>query len=944
MDSTTLEKKWSTRWTEAKVFQVDPVSTKEKKYITAAFPYPNSPQHIGHGRTYTTTDIYVRYLRLLGYNVLFPMAFHVTGTPIIAMAKRIADKDEDVLSVFERIYGISRETAAGLTEPRNLVMHFSHEIEEGMKEMGYSIDWRRKFYSFDQRFNKFIEWQFKKFKDMGLLVQGEHAVPWCPKDNNAVGAHDTKGDVDPEIKEFMWIKFRLKNSDLILVTGTTRPDALLGQSNLWIDPHGKYKIVQVKDEKWVVGDAAIAKIHSQFDSNAKIIGEITAKELIGKWAKGPIVNYELYILPAGFIDITVGSGLVYSALEDPVDLYELRKIQADSTLVKQYGLDPNVVAKLKPIPIINVEGMGEDLGDSIGKEFGVTSADQKDKLEEAKGELNRRVFRKGIMKNSCGKYSGMSVPDCQELIKKDLQKSQDGVMFWEIDNKPVYCRCGAEVIANVVKNQWFLNYGDESWKTKARECINSMSIIPEKNRADYLYIAGWLREKACTRAAGLGTRFPFDKTQMIEALSDSTIYMAFYTIAHLLNDFTPEQLDEKFFDYVLLGKGSGNAKLDKIRESFVYWYPLDSRHSGADLVRNHLPFFIFNHVAIFDKKHWPKQIVTNGFVLMDGKKMSKSMGNILPLRKAITEYGADVIRFSVVCGADLSSDTDFNKTVAEGTRTRIEQIAKMVESSGKAWKILMGSPASTADPLYGTHIGKWLNSRLNRRIQKASALYEKIQMRELSLEIFYGVFDDLKWYGKRNNGDYSGLHSFFVKWIPLIAPFMPHYAEEFWEMSGQTGLVATAKFPEVDPSVISDEVEAGEALVVKVREDIDNLETLLKKKPTKISIFVANDLKRRIYTIIAKEKAFDKIMKAASGDPEMKTKMDVVQKMAKSLAKNVHSLGSVSSAADELVALISAIDFFKNEFKCEIEVMLEDKSQHERAKNAMPGKPAIVLD
>ncbi|MFH1785821.1 MAG: leucine--tRNA ligase [Candidatus Micrarchaeota archaeon] len=767
MDSVAIDKKWSSKWAEAKVFEVDPEQGKEKRYVTAAFPYPNSPQHIGHGRTYTTTDIYARYLRMKGYNVLFPMAFHVTGTPIIAMAKRIADKDEDVLGVFERIYGIDRNTASKLTDPKDLVTHFSKEIESGMKEMGYSIDWRRKFYSFDVKFNKFIEWQFKKLHDQGLIVQGEHPIPWCPKDKQAVGGHDTKGDVDPELKEFIWIKFRLKESNLILMTGTTRPDALLGQSNLWVDSKSKYKIVQVKNEKWVVGVPAIEKIRAQYDSNVKIIGEIGAEELIGKWAKGPIVDYEMYILPADFIDSSVGSGLVYSALEDPVDLYELRKIQSNPNLITKYNLDQETTAKLKPIPIIDVEGMSQDLGDSIGKEFGITSADQKDKLEEAKGELNRRVFRKGIMNKNCGKYSGMSVPKCQDTIKTDLLTSHDAVMFWELNNKPVYCRCGAEVVASILKNQWFIDYAKPEWKEKAKECLAQMNIVPDKTRSEYLYAIDWFKQKACARASGLGTKFPFDKTQMIEALSDSTIYMAFYTVAHLFHNFEPDELTEELFDYVFLGKGNTNPKWQKLKESFEYWYPLDSRHSGADLVRNHLPFFIFNHVAIFPKKHWPKQIVTNGFVLMDGSKMSKSMGNILPLRKAITEYGADVIRFSVVCGADLSSDADFNKSVAEGVRSRIAIINKLIDASLKSTAKSHGRAE------------KWLLSRLNRKIENAEKMYDEFYIRELALDIFYDVISDLQWYMKRTKE--PNLKEFFIKWVPLIAPFMPHYAEEYWE-------------------------------------------------------------------------------------------------------------------------------------------------------------------
>jgi leucyl-tRNA synthetase len=438
---------------------------------------------------------------------------------------------------------------------------------------------------------------------------------------------------------------------------------------------------------------------------------------------------------------------------------------------------------------------------------------------------------------------------------------------------------------------------------------------------------------------------------MIEALSDSTIYMAFYTIAHLLKDIDEKELTEEFFDYVFYGKEMNgaehktqdaklktqdaghktlDARLTKCRESFLYWYPLDSRHSGADLVRNHLPFFIMNHAVLFPKEQWPKQIAVNGFVLMDGKKMSKSMGNILPLRKAITEYGADVIRFSVVSGADLTQDTDFNKTVAEGTITRLNYISKLMAESVKAKK--------TAH----TRIEKWLLSRLNRKIKLASGLYEKLALRELSLEIFYGVYDDLKWYAKRT--DKPNLHDFFSKWIILISPFMPHYAEEFWQEIGGKGLVVEAKFPEADEKEINDSVEIGEELVKRVRDDIENLQGILKVKPKKVNIFIANGTKRKIYELIAKEKKFELIMKGASQDSELKTHMDIVQKMAKAFVKNAYSLPPVLSSKDELNALKDAESFLAKEFECEVEVMDEEKSKNERAKNSLPNKPSIAFE
>jgi len=191
-----------------------------------------------------------------------------------------------------------------------------------------------------------------------------------------------------------------------------------------------------------------------------------------------------------------------------------------------------------------------------------------------------------------------------------------------------------------------------------------MNILPNEIRSEFDKVLDWLRERACARQHGLGTKVPWDKEWLVESLADSVIYMAFYIISKYVNkkEINGNDLTDEFFDYVFYGKkDSGEIankinitkeKLEEIRNEFLYFYPVDSRHSGRDLVPNHLTFFVLNHVALFPEENWPQEIVVNGSVLMAGKKMSKSMGNIIPLRAAVRKYGADPIRLTILISAE----------------------------------------------------------------------------------------------------------------------------------------------------------------------------------------------------------------------------------------------------------------------------------------------------
>ncbi len=906
MEFRDMEKKWQKLWEEKGTYNPRDEGG-EKRFYTAAFPYPNSPQHIGHGRTYTILDIHARYARLKGKNVLLPMAFHVTGTPILAMAKKIREGDEELLGIFRDIYGIPEEKLEGLGDPEKLVMYFSGEIEEGMKEMGYSIDWRRKFYTFDRHFGKFIQWQMKKLHGLGYITQGSHRLAWCPSCGNVVSSHDTKGDIDPEIEEVTAVKFGLGEGEFLVVS-TYRPETVYGVTNLWVNP--KSKIVKVKTEEGVLyfGKGAWGALSLQ--TEGKVLEEMEGEVLAGKKATTPL-GREVPVLPASFVDPSAGTGIVMSVpAHAPYDYLALR--------------DLGKLEELPPIPILTFPGAGEIPAKGIVEKLGVESQGDV-KAEVATKELYKKEAHKGRM--CTDEFEGVPVLEAKEKVAEKLISEKEAFPIYVIANGPVLCRCGARIAVKRVENQWFINYGDEGWKAKAKECLAEMSLIPEKTRKDYLHTIDWLNGKACTRASGLGTPFPFDESKIVEPLSDSTIYMAFYTIAHELSGMDPEELTEELFDYVFLGRGGERVhpKAEKLRKIFLYWYPLDARHSGADLVRNHLPFFIFNHAAVFPKAQWPESIIVNGFVLMEGKKMSKSIGNILPLREAIKKYGADVIRFSVVGGADLPQDTNFETSIAEGVKERAEYMLSLL-NYGK------GRDESRA--------GKWLRSRLNRKLRDAQVLYSGMQIRELGQMLFYETVQELQWYLKRSGT--PALGEFLEKWCIAFSPFMPHLSEELWSGCGKKGLAVEQNYPEPDYGAIDKSVEMGEELISGVLGDVENIEQRFGKKASQIYIYAAAPWKRGVYREMREKKDIRAGLEWAKANRV--EDMGAASKFAKSLLKKIHSLPSVLGEDEELGALEDAKAFLSRETGAEVVVEKEVGAGHEKAAAASPGKPAIILE
>lgn len=963
-----IEEKWQKEWQGASVFEPEPIPSKEKFFITVPYPYPNAPQHIGHGRTYTLTDVHARYLRMRGYNVLLPMAFHYTGTPVLAMTKRLKEKDQDLIDTFLNVWKMPESDLRKVEEPLGMARYFHEELKNGMQKMGYSIDWRREFTTVDPYYQRFIEWQFTRLRRGGYVTQGSHPVGWCPDCGNPVGQHDTKGDVEPEIEEFVLLKFQYKSRSL--PAATLRPETIFGVTNMWLNPEAKYVNAKVDNEDWIVSEDSVQKL-SLLGHHVEVESSFKGEELIGQKTKNPMTGSEVLILPATFVDSKNATGVVMSVPgHAPYDFVALENLKKDPSL-RKYGLRPSEVRSIDPISMIELEGYSDWPAIDEVKKRGIT--DQNDPaLENATKEVYRQEFHLGRMKANTGPYTGIPVQKAKDYVKADLVKEGKASTMYELANRPVFCRCGGECVVKIFENQWFINYGDSRWKMLVHQSLERMDVTPKDMRTEFEHVVDWLNEKACARKAGLGTSLPWDPSWIIESLSDSTIYMSFYTIVNRLKKCKAEanKLSNSFFNYVFLGKGSPKQiaettglKIEDVREmrrEFRYFYPLDSRHSGRDLVPNHLTFMLFNHTAIFPEPLWPRQIVVNGSVLMEGEKMSKSLGNIIPLIHAIREFGADPIRFSLMATSEILKDADFSVSLAKSTAESLDrfyQNSLEVASKGRP----TGQPREEID--------LWMLSRLQKAIWETTENMESLRVRSAVHSAFYNLNQDLQWYTrrvaperdqlKRAEAIQQVLYQVTSTQVKMLAPIIPHLCEEIWEALGNRGFVSTAEWPVFHVDALQPKMEDEESVIKECLEDVQNISKVTQKVPSKIYFYVAAAWKWAVY-----QKALElagkgslnvgELIRECLRSEDLKKKPDSVASFARDVVDEVRKTPEESvkrrlnmGGIEELDLLRRAQPFFETELNAEVHVEDEsDPAIHDpegRAKRARPYRPAIYL-
>ena len=943
MEFRKIEEKWKKKWEEEKIFESNP-DNRDKFFVNVAYPYVNGYGHLGHLFTFLRTEILARFKRMQGYNVLFPQGFHATGQPIVAAAKRIKEKEEKQTKILKDM-GIPEEDIEKFSDVNHWIEYFPEKWKENLKNLGFSIDWRRSFITteINKPYDSFVKWQFMKLKEKNLVNKGNHAVIFCEKCGFPIGDHDRAEGEGVVPEEVILLKFELDGVKLPVMT--YRPETIYGVTNLWINPDETYLQVEVSrenlKENWVISKEMVENLKKQ-DFEVNEIKEIKGSDFIKKKVLNPVTNKEIIILPASFVDIKIGSGIVMCVpAHAPFDYAGVKELRENKELREKYELKKEDL-NFDFISLIKLEEFGEFPAVELVEKMKIKSQKEKDKLEMATKEIYKKEFHSGILKIKG--FEGKKVFEIKDELTDKFIREGIGIKYFILPEK-VICRCLTPAVIRIVKDQWFINYSNKELKKKTHELADKMRYYPSEIKDNFHYTIDWLNDWACTRdkKTSIGTTLPFDETQVIESLSDSTLYMAYYTISNYLQEGKLKNdkiLNEEFFDYVFLGKNDinkisednkiGIKTLKKMREEFLYWYKngFQVRNSGKDLIQNHLTFCMLNHVAIFPEENLPTGISVNGHVMLDGEKMSKSKGNVIFIKDAINDYPIDVLRF-VVAYAGTAGLDDANIELKE---------SKSIGAKLKKFYEFAISDHETYEE--SKSIDKWFESVINRTMKKVYENYDNLETKSVLQIGFFELQNHFRWYKRRTTNYNKKLLSKFIELqTKILAPITPFLCEEIWENIGNRGFISLDKLPGVDEEKIDETAEKNEEIISNLLEDIKVVIELAKiEQPKKIKIVVPEEWKYQLFSELEKKLEethnFGELIKESMKFEEARKKSKEIQR----LIKRILGSGTGIFNPKEEKLLEENKEFLEKEFECKIEITKD------LIKESWPGKFGILVE
>ncbi|RWA14810.1 hypothetical protein EKO27_g301 [Xylaria grammica] len=688
--------------------------------------------------------------------------------------------------------GIPREDIHKFADPYHWVHVFPAAGIRDASRLGLRVDWRRSFVTTDANpfYDSFVRWQMNRLKELATITRLIEFVKrytiYSPKDGQPCLDHDRSEGEGVGIQDYTAIKMKVLNwsdaatntiqkvlpsnteANVYFLAATLRPETMYGQTCCFVGPKIKYGLFKLhdasaktgSDNEYVVCTERAAR-NLSFQGYSAVWGEVqklvelTGADVVGTLLDAPLsVHKSVRVLPMESAQASKGTGVVTCVPSDSPDDYatvtELAK-KAD-----YYGIQKDW-ATLEVIPIIETPNYGKLTAPALVEKMKIVSP-KDPKLAEAKNIAYKEGFYYGNM--IYGEFSGRPVQQVKDLVKQKLLDSALAFPYAEPEGI-VISRSKDECVAAHL-DQWYLNYGtaenggDGEWNAQVRAHLlnqgeDGLNTFSTETKRRFEEALDWLGQWACARSYGLGSKLPWDDQFLVESLSDSTIYPAYYTIAHYLHrdiygkepglaNVRPEQMTDEVWDFVLartekLPSDSDISQpvLNTMRHEFQYWYPLDLRVSGKDLIQNHLTFFLYIHVALWPSKYWPRGIRVNGFVLLNGEKMAKSTGNFLTLRETVDKFGADAARVALADAGDAVDDANFSESVANAAILKLYELRQWLENMilGDGKDGQRSGPLNFWDTLF--------DNELNRLVWETKAAYDAHLFRAALRSGFYNL-------------------------------------------------------------------------------------------------------------------------------------------------------------------------------------------------------------
>ncbi len=754
-----VEKKWQQRWEESGAFQVTEDPEKQKYYCLVMFPYPSGKLHMGHVRNYAIGDVLARFYKMQGFNVLHPMGWDAFGLP----AENAAIKNR--------------------IPPAKWTWDNINSMRSQLKSLGLSYDWSREVATCHPDYYRFTQWLFLQLYHNNLAYKKKQAVNWCPScatvlaNEQVVAGCCERCDTEVEKKDLEQWFFRI----------TAYADRLLEDLEKIPGWPEKVKMMQTN---WI-GKSVGAEVRFTAENGKEIRVFTTRPDTI--FGVTYMVLAPEHPLVEELIKDKPEAGKVREFVARVKKQSEIERTSAEGEkegiFTGAYAINPLNKEKI-PIWVANYVLM--EYG--TGAVMGVPAHDQRDLEFARKYHLPVRVViqplgrdldaatmdeaysEPGIMVNS-GEFDGMDSEVARLKITEYMKEKGLGEekvnyrlrdwlisrqRYWGAPIPIIYCdQCGIVPVPE-----------------KDLPVLLPEDVAFEPTGESPLLKADSFINTTCPCCGAPARR----ETDTMDTFVCSSWYFLRYC--------SPR--DERPFD----------------PEKVAYWMPVDQYIGGVEHAILHLMYSRFITKVLYDQNLVPVEepftnLLTQGMVLKDGFKMSKSKGNVVSPEEIIENYGADTARLFILFAAPPERDLDWSDQGVEGAYRFINRVWRLVQRVAPEvrermeWDVASLSSAE-----------KDLRRVIHRTIQRVE---DDIKTRfnfntavsaimELTNALYHYIdgIEQEKWHK-------GVLREGLTALALLLAPFTPHFAEELWEVLGNKGSVHEQQWPQVDREALKEE-------------------------------------------------------------------------------------------------------------------------------------------